>query len=168
MDVAQASLERRSVRAWKNKPIPEKAVGLLKKAVEWAPSAGGLQSRFFYFVFNKKKIAEICAVTGRQFPPVMPLLVVACADLDSIRMKYPGKGEASYVIMDVSASVENLLLQAHALGLGAVWTGAFDERKAREILSIPPRLKPVVVIPVGYPAEKPKPHERKKVVEEVR
>ena len=169
MDVFKAILGRRSVREWKkDKPIPRAKIGKLKKAVEWAPSAHNLQSRFFYFVSDKRKIAELCLATGRQFEPVMPLMVVACADYSSARSRSERRAEELYVIMDVSASVENLLLCAHAEGLGGVWVGSFDEEKAREILGIPQHLRPIVLVPLGFPAEKPKPHARKTQIQEVR
>jgi nitroreductase len=52
-----------------------------------------------------------------------------------------------------------MLLTVHALGLGAVWIGAFDPLKVRKTLRLPKGLEPVVLVPVGYPAETPDPPE---------
>jgi len=134
----------------------QQRVGALKEAVRWAPSAHNEESRFFYFVTSEKKIAELCAATGRQFKPDMGLVIVACSS------------NADYGVMDVSASVENALLQAVELGLGAVWVGAFNAKKVRAALGIPSNLTPEALVPVGEPAEKPEPTKRKPEKETVK
>lgn len=154
MELMAAIRTRRSIRRFESKAIPDEAANDLKQAVACAPSAGNLQSRFFYFVSDKKKIAEVCEATMRQYGPEMPLVVVACADYDAAR-HYGERGKEIYCVMDVAASVENLLLAAHAHGLGAVWCSAFDEQAVRKALDIPQHLRPLVVVPVGYPKEKP-------------
>lgn len=81
--------------------------------------------------------------------------VVICGNLDN---GLPGRGK-EYWIHDCSAATENLLLAAHGLGLGAVWTGVYpgEDRVATvsEILSIPASHVPLCVVPLGYPAEDP-------------
>jgi nitroreductase len=64
------------------------------------------------------------------------------------------------MIQDAAASVQNLLLVAHARGLGAVWVGSFDEERVRSLLDIPDAMRPVALVPVGWPAEKPSPRSR--------
>ncbi|MEM0475900.1 MAG: nitroreductase family protein [Candidatus Norongarragalinales archaeon] len=152
----QAIRERRSVRSWSDKPIPRSAVKTLKEAASWAPSAGNLQSRKFFFVTEKSKITALCEATARQFPPRMPLIVVACADYASVA-RYGERGRTLYALLDVAAAVENLLLAAHSLGLGGVWVGAFDEDAVRAALSIPAHLRPVTLVPLGFPSNKEKP-----------
>lgn len=58
-------------------------------------------------------------------------------------------------IQDASASIENMLLAAHSMGLGSCWIAAFDEAQVCELLGIPRKTKPVAVIPLGYPGEQP-------------
>ncbi|MBI3754987.1 MAG: nitroreductase family protein, partial [Deltaproteobacteria bacterium] len=82
MDVMTAIKNRRSIRRFLDKEIPEEAVEALKDSLIWAPSAGNLQSRRFYFVFNsdiKKQIVD--AALHQTFIAQAPLVVVACADL---------------------------------------------------------------------------------------
>lgn len=152
----QAIRERRSVRAWSDKPIPKSAIAKLKEAALWAPSAGNLQSRKFFFVFDAAKREALCDATARQFLPRMPLIVVACVDYASVQ-KYGERGRSLYVFLDAAAAVENLLLAAHSLGLGGVWVGAFDEDAVRKALKIPAHLRPITLVPLGFPAEKEKP-----------
>ena len=83
------------------------------------------------------------------------LAIVVCGSLDN---GLPGRGK-EYWIHDCSAAAMNILLAAHGLGLGAVWTGVFpgEERIAavREILAIPDGYAPLNILPIGYPAEDP-------------
>lgn len=151
---------RRSVRDFKDKDIPEEAIDALIDAIRWAPSAGNLQSRKFYFIFNKdikKGLAE--AALNQSFIAKAPLTVVACAD-SSIVFRYGERGINLYSIQDVSASIENMLLTAYELGLGSVWVGAFMEDEVKEVLKLPGNLRPVAIIPIGYPARIPRPPSR--------
>ncbi|MBI5420474.1 MAG: nitroreductase family protein [Deltaproteobacteria bacterium] len=160
MEVLEAIKRRRSVRRFKSAEIPENHLPALEESLLAAPSAGNFQSRRFYFVFRKdlrEKIAE--AAYGQDFIKEAPLAVVCCADL-RIARHYGERGTSLYVLQDVAASVQNLMLAAESLGLGTVWVGAFDERKVSEILALPVWLRPVTVVPVGYPDEKPSPPDR--------
>lgn len=166
VDLLKAVKERRSVRKWKTKPIEADKIKELQEAVRWAPSAGNLESRKFYFVSNKEKIEALCEATMRQFKPAMPLVVVGCVDYEAVT-HYGNRGRELYCVMDVSAAVQNLLLAAHSLGLAGVWCGAFHEDVVREVLELPEHLRPVTVVPLGYPDEKPGAGKRKPLSETV-
>ena len=169
MDVFEAIRERRSVRQWKETPLTKEQVDTLKDAVTWAPSACNMESRKIYFVFDEKKKAAVCAATGRQFLPKMPLVVVGCTDATRLSSRFGAEHGHDMAIMDVSASVQNLLLAAHALGLGAVWAGAIDRDAVAKALGAPKAVMPIVVVPIGYPTEKPSaPARRGDTVEEMR
>jgi len=60
----------------------------------------------------------------------------------------------------VAAAVMNMMLTAHELGLGSVWVGAFNEFEVFDILDMPHNLRPIAIVPVGYPAKLPKPTPR--------
>lgn len=155
MDVKDAIIERRSIRAFLDKPIPEDAVDILIDAIRWAPSAGNLQARKFFFVFKNELKQMIAEASLRQmFISAAPLVIVACGDYDRIR-PYGARGKDLYVIQDVAIAVENLMLQAHELGLGSVCVGAFNEELVSALLNLPENLRPFNVIPVGYPARRP-------------
>lgn len=165
MDLLQIIRRRRSIREFQERPIPEEMLDDLVEALRWAPSAGNLQSRFFYLVFREALRIQLAeAALAQDFVAQAPLVVVACADRRILRT-YGRRGTMLYMIQDVAASLQNLLLVAHARGLGAVWVGAFDEERVRAILAIPEHLVPVALVPVGYPAERPQapsrlPHDR--------
>jgi nitroreductase len=159
MSILDIIRNRRSVRDFTDQKIPESAMNVLAEALLWAPSAGNLQSRKFYFVLNdeiRKKLAQTGFREGLvSFIVRAPLVVVACADL-RIASHYGDRGKDLYCIQDTAASIQNLLLAAEDLGLGACWTGAFQEEKVRAVLDLPDNLRPVAIVPVGYPAKTPK------------
>jgi nitroreductase len=160
MTIFDAIKNRRSIRDFKDQDIPEEAVDALIEAIRWAPSAGNLQSRKFYFIFNKdvkKKLVR--AALNQNFIAQAPLTIVACLDR-KIAARYGDRGVNLYSIQDVAASVMNMMLTAHELGLGSVWVGAFNEFEVFEILNMPHSLRPIAIIPVGYPSKIPKPTPR--------
>ncbi len=161
MDVLQAIRERRSIRAFQDHPIPQEAIEALIEALTWAPSAGNLQSRHFFFVFNATLRSRLVdAALGQDFIAEAPLVIVACADHERIRWRYRDRGVHLYCLLDVAAAVQNLMLAAHAHGLGTVWVAAFDEAAVSRLLNLPASLRPVTLVPVGYPAERPSPPRR--------
>ena len=160
MGVIEIIKKRRSIRKYKNDEIPQEIIDELIEALIWAPSAGNLQSRKFYFIFDEKvknKIAE--AAYNQDFISEAPLVVVGCVDENKIA-RYGERGKNLYGICDVSTSIENLMLVATEKGLGTCWVGGFDENKVKEILNIPIHLRPIVILPVGYPDENPNPPKR--------
>ncbi len=163
MSILDTIKNRRSVRDFTNEEISGSAIEALVDALRWAPSAGNLQSRKFYFLFNED-VRNKLAQTGLKqdfvsFIAHAPLVVVACADRQ-IASRYGERGIHLYCIQDTAASIQNLLLAAHELGIGACWVGAFKEEKVREILNLPDNLIPVAIVPVGYPARIPKAPDR--------
>lgn len=161
MGILEIIKKRRSVRNFKIKEIPKNIEKKLIEALIWAPSAGNLQSRKFYFVKDiKKKEALVKAALSQNFISLAPLVVVGCLDL-RIEKNYGERGKELYAICDVSASIENMMLEAAELGLGTCWVGAFDEKEVVEALDIPNYLRPIVILPVGYPDYIPPPTDRK-------
>jgi nitroreductase len=162
MDTLEAIRGRCSVRSFDSaRGLPETVVAELVSALRWAPSAGNLESRHFTLVFDpdiRRRLAA--AALGQGFVAVAPLCVVGCADR-RIGGHYGRRGVELYAIQDVAASVENLLLAAHSLGLGAVWVGAFDEAAVAAVLGLPPHLRPVALVPIGYPQGPPQPSSRR-------
>jgi nitroreductase len=155
MDILEIIKNRRSVRQFQKKEIPEEIVEKLIEALIWAPSAGNLQSRKFYFIFDQKTKGDLVNTALRQsFIAEAPLVIVGCADERSAS-KYGERGRTLFSICDVSASIQNLMLQAASEGLGTCWVGAFEESKVAEFLNLPITLRPIVICPVGYPVERP-------------
>ncbi len=153
MDILDIIKQRRSVRDFTDREVADETIAELIEAVRWAPSAGNLQSRRFYFVRNEATRRELVkAALGQQFVGRAPLVVVACLDR-TISARYGDRGVHLYAIQDVAASVMNLMLLAQARGLGTCWVGAFNEFDVAELLELPQHLRPVAIVPVGYPGK---------------
>lgn len=155
MRVLKAVKERRSIREFLPKKVPSPLVSALTEALIWAPSAGNLQARRFYFVFNRKMRQRLAAAALNQaFIAEAPLAIIACTD-STIGSRYGARGVGLYSVQDVSASLMGMMLVAHEEGLGTVWVGSFDEETVSEILHLPGTLRPVAIVPVGFPRHVP-------------
>lgn len=161
-DNGQAAIEnimtRTSIRQYKDgQPVEQEKIDIMLKAAMAAPTAVNLQP-WHFIVINDKKTIDL--LSGQQ-PTNAPLLIAVCGDLDKTTMP-DGKGKLpDFWIQDVSAATENLLLAAHAQGLGAVWTGVYPvmERTAEvaNVLNCPKNIIPLALVRVGYPDESPEP-----------
>lgn len=159
--------KRRSIRSFKDTTIPQSVVDKLVEALIWAPSAGNLQSRKFFLVQDDNLKKElVLAAWDQGFIADAPLVVVGCADLQRASPRYKERGTTLYAPQDVAASVQNLLLVATEEGLGTVWVGAFDEAQVSKVMKLPDTLRPVVIVPVGYPARTP-PHVSRRPINEL-
>lgn len=162
MDVLEAIKVRRSVRAFKNQDVSTEIVEKLIDAARWAPSAGNIQPWEFIIVRNldvKRKLVK--AALNQTFIEEAPVVIVVCADENSSSQGYGVRGKILYCLQDTAAATQNIHLVACSLGLGTCWAGAFNEDEAREILEVPQGVRPVAIIPVGYPAEKPSAPDRR-------
>ncbi len=147
--------DRVSIRKYLPEDVSDELIVELLKAGNAAPSAGNLQARDFIVVRNpetKKLIAE--ASLEQMFIATAPVVIVVCANYPRSMRMYGERGKL-YAEQDATAAVENILLAAHALGLGAVWVGAFQEREISRILEIPEYARPIAIVPVGWPGERP-------------
>jgi nitroreductase len=162
MDILETIKTRRSIRKYQNKEVKTETVEKLIEAARWAPSAGNIQPWEFIIVKDqeiKQKLAD--AAYGQSFIEEAPIVIVVCADENRIAEGYGDRGKTLYCIQDTAAAIQNIHLTAHSLGLGTCWVGAFSEGEAREILHVPAGIRPVAMIPVGYPAESPPPRHRR-------
>ena len=156
MDVLEAINERRSIRAFTDEKVSEKDVERLIDAARWAPSAGNTQPLELVVVKDKemkRKLSE--AALNQTFIQKAPVVIVVCADLNRSSRGYGSRGEHLYSLQDTAAATENILLAAQELGLATCWVGAFREKEVAKAVKAPRNLKPVAIVPVGHPAERP-------------
>jgi len=156
MELSEAIKGRRSVRAFKRQDVFEETVEKLIDAARHAPSSGNIQPWEFVVVRNlevKKKLAR--AALNQAFVEEAPVVIVVCANERRSSMGYGSRGKTLYCIQDTAAATQNILLTAYSLGLGACWIGAFNEDEAKLALNAPEGIRPVAIIPVGYPDETP-------------
>ena len=156
----EAALEnimtRVSVRQFTGEKISDEQIDILLRAAMAAPSAINKQPWAFIVVTDEALIAKL----GEALPYSRCSNKPACAFIPCGDLSKAIEGEmAAFWINDVSAATENLLLAAHAMGLGAVWTGLHPDMNratmVQQMLGLPEHIIPLCVVPVGVPAEQP-------------
>lgn len=156
MDFIKLAQSRRSVRAFKQEEVPNDMILKLLEAAQAAPSGGNCQPWHFYVVTKKKTIYEIVEKSCRQnWITTAPFLLVVCEDIPRTEARYGERGKNLYGIQDTAAAIQNILLCASGMGLATCWCGAFDESACAEILDLQKTMRPVAIIPVGYPEKEP-------------
>lgn len=156
MDVFECIRARRSIRKYKDKPVEwDKIVNILE-AGKFAPSAGNLQDVQFLVVKDDEKRKQIAEASLQQrWMEKAPVHIVICSEPEKYKRFYGVRGERLYNIQGCAAAVENMLLAAHSLGLGACWVGAFDDDALRRIPNVPEHVMIHAVITIGYADEIP-------------
>ena len=168
MDVLEAIKTRRSVRKYKPDQVDEGKLRTVLEATRWAPSWANTQCWEFIVVKNpetKGKLAETLLPRNPSTEAVKtaPIVIVACARLgvSGFKQGTPVTDKGDFFMFDVALALHNLSLTAHGLGLGTVHVGAFDSKKAAEIVGVPEGACVVELMPLGYPLEVPKAPPRK-------
>ena len=154
-------MTRTSIRSFTERPVSADTIELLLRAGMAAPTAVNKQP-WHFAVVTDRAVMDSLGGNGRQSQmwKQSPLAIAVCGDMEKA-LEGPAK---DFWIQDCSAATENILLAAHALGLGAVWTGCYpmEERIANvsKVLNLPENLVPLCVIVMGYPAESPEPKDK--------
>ena len=149
-------MTRVSVREFTGEKISAEQIDTLLRAAMSAPSAINKQPWAFIVVDDEALIARLGeALPYSRCSNHPAVAIIPCGDLSKAI-----EGEmGAFWINDVSAATENLLLAAHAMGLGAVWTGLHPDmnraRLVQDMLGLPEHIIPLCVVPIGVPAEQP-------------
>jgi nitroreductase len=158
VDIHEAIRERRSVRAFKNLPVEEEKLNLVLEAARLAPSASNRQPWKFVVVQEPSTREDLAkAAFDQKFVAEAPVVIVAVALQPEVLM---GCQVPSYPV-DLAIAVDHMTLAATGESLGTCWIGAFDQEKVRKILEIPETFRVVALLPLGYPADVPRPKRRK-------
>jgi len=158
MDCLDALFSRRSIRSYTDEPVSDGDIELLLKAAMSAPSAGNQQPWRFIVVTEHGQLQALSEATPySRLVASAPLAIVVCGDTRA--EKHPG-----YWVQDCSAAMENMLVAANAIGLGAVWVGVHPvpdrtENVAR-IGAVPAGIVPLGMAAIGHPAEHKPPAQR--------
>lgn len=153
MDIFEAIKNRRSIRKFKADLIPEELLMKIIDAGNWAPSEGNLQPWIFYLIENKlikKSLVE--AALSQEFIYQAPIVLVIGANLEA-SFPYGRRGKELFCLQSTAAAIQNIMLVAYSLGIGSCLVGAFNEEEVSRILELPGKIRPVAIIPLGYPAE---------------
>lgn len=166
MDVFEAISGRRSIRKFKKENVSDELIRKVVNAGIWAPSAGNVQAWEVIIVQDEEKRRKISeAAYMRDFISEAPVVMVSCANMERSGAVYSERGTDLYCIQDAACATQNMLLAAYTLGLGTCWVGSFDEKILRDLIDIPNFLRPVALVPMEYPDEKPYPPTRRNLEE---
>ena len=148
---------RRMCRAYSGRDVPpEKVDRILDLACRY-PSAGHTEPQEFIVVRDRRvKEALARAALGQMFVAQAPLVVVVVSDTRRSAQRYGARGVRFYSIIDGAFVAMIILLAAVDEGLGACFVAAFDDREVQEVLGLPPDVRPIGIIPVGYCVEGPR------------
>lgn len=156
MDELSLFRDRFSCRSFRPDPVPRELIVTLLDAARWAPNGGNLQPWRFVVVLDPELRRGLAQASYRQsFVAAAPVVIAVCAVPEESARIYRDRGRELYCLQDTAAATQNLLLAATALGLGACWVGAFDERAVAALLGVERGVRPVALVPVGLPAEAP-------------
>jgi len=150
--------ERRSIREFKKQAVEEGKIKKILEAANSAPSAGNIQSYDIYLIKSQKKKDLLSkAALNQDSVKDADFVLVFCANMKKAIAKYGARGTELYSVQDATIACAYAQLAAANLGLGSVWVGAFYEQQAGEAIGADLKFeRPIIMLPVGYPAETPK------------
>ena len=166
MDLYEALEGRRSIRRYTEDSVPEETLQKLLSAARIAPSWENRQCWRFIVMSEPSRKEKLAASMPDNNPckravAAAPLVIVLCADPEASGSP-DGK---DYYLLDAGLAMQQLMLAAHAEGLGTCWVAWFDEGAAREACKVPASHRVVAFTPLGVPARRPSPRPRKELDE---
>jgi nitroreductase len=162
MDFRELVRARYSCRDYRSDPVEEEKLALVLEAARLAPTACNRQAFKLYVIPTAGREEELRPVYGREWFARAPLVLGIAGDPGRNWVRKDGR---NYVDVDCAIVMDHVILQAADLGLGTCWIGAFDPAAARRLLDLPAGWEPIAFTPLGYPADAPRPKERKPLAE---
>jgi len=160
MDEGTLLKERRSIRHFEEKYVPDELLWKIFELCRFAPTSMNSESYYFVVVRDKEKMRAISSLRGPASAPIAraPLAVAICSD-PSVSRRH---------VQDGCIAAYHFLLACWQHGLGTCWIAAMDRNEVKEILNIPEEHYVATVTPVGYPARVPNAPSRRRAEEMVR
>ncbi len=165
MDFLELVRGRYSVRAYKPQAVEAQKLAQVLEAARLAPTAANNQPIRFIVIHTADREKELRRIYDRDWFVAAPIVICGCG---VIAEAYVGKGDRNTAEVDVTIAMDHLILAATSLGLGTCWIGAFDPQAARDVLGLPQGVEPMIFTTLGYPADRPKPKERRALDDIVR
>ena len=162
MELYEAVQNRYSVRAYQDRPVEQEKLDRILEAARLAPSGSNRQPWKFVVVRDaetRKALAKAC--NDQSFVGRAPVVIVGVGLMPERTMSCQVPGDP----VDVAIAMEHIALAATAEGLGTCWIGAFDQDQVRQVVGVPDQHKVIEVMPLGYPADEPRPKKRKPLEE---
>lgn len=156
---------RYSVRAYKSDPVENEKLSIVLNAARLAPTASNKQPFHIIVIHTKRKKAKLLSIYQRDWFVQAPLVICLCGIKD---IAWVRKDKRQYLDVDIAIVMDHIILAATDLGLGTCFIAAFDEINARNVLSLPDDVEPILFTPLGYPDVLPGRKKRKSLEELVR
>ena len=160
MDFLELVRSRYSCRSYQPQSVEQEKLEYVMECVRLAPSACNKQPWRFRIVSSEDGRKGLCECYEREWFRSAPLYIVASVLHDEEWVRGDGKQHGD---IDVAIAVEHLCLAAAEQGLGTCWVCNFDVERCKRVLSLAANEEPTVLIPIGYPADKPKEKQRKDI-----
>ena len=156
MELTEALRRRRMHRLFTDEPVPEEALRTLVWAASRAPSGGNAIVRRLVVVTDPRLVRTVRQVTP-SFLADAPAVIAICTDLERAEALMGLQGRDVLSLLDAGAAAENVALAAVELGLGVCFVRSVVDAALREVLELPPHVRPDLLIAVGRPAATPSP-----------
>ena len=148
MDFLELAKSRYSLRQLAPDKVEPEKLALILEAGRVAPTAVNFQPQRILVLDQEEDLSRLAECTKYHFDA--PLALIISYDRT---VSWTRRDGVNYGMADVSIAVTQMMLEAHSLGLGTTYVGAFDAEKLREVYEIPENLIPVAILPIGYPGE---------------
>ncbi|MBR1731391.1 MAG: nitroreductase family protein [Ruminococcus sp.] len=150
MDFLELAADRYSVRSFSDKPVEQEKIDLILKASQLAPTAVNYQPQKIYVLKSEEALEKINSLCRCIYGA--PLVFLICSDE---RKTWKSQTEPGYSAgeMDCSIVCPHMMFEPWELGIGSVWVRLFDVEKVAKAFNLPPYIKPICLLPVGYATE---------------
>ena len=155
MDFLTFARKRWSVRAYSQKPVEEEKIQKILQAAMIAPTAVNYQPQKIYVIKSDEALGKIRRITKSTYSA--PVVFLICADT-SRSWHSPFVDGYDSGEMDASIVCTHMMLEAEDLGLGSVWVLLFDPKAITQAFDLPENIKPICLLPVGYPSDNAVPY----------
>jgi nitroreductase len=166
LEFTQLISNRYSVRSYKADAVEEDKLQTVLEAARLAPTAANRQPFKLLVLHTAGRETELGGLYHRAWFVQAPVLIIACGIPSQGWVR--GYDGINFTSFDLAIAMDHLILAATNLGLGTCWIASFDAKVVRQILSLPDEVDPVVLTPLGYPADGPGAKTRKPLSDLVR
>src|ERR687897_2356879 len=157
MDFETVVKRRRMCRGFLDRDVPQEKIDRILELASRYPSAGHTEPQEFIVVRDQRVKHELArASLDQMFVALAPVVIVVVSDVRRSARRYGERGVHFFSIIDGAFIAMLVLLAVVNEGLGACFVGSFYDEEVREVLELPPDVRPVGIIPIGYCAEGPR------------
>lgn len=156
MEFEKVVRKRAMIREYEDKPVEEEKLQRILEAAYHAPSAGHTQPQEFVVVKSREQKERLAAAAlGQSQITTAPVVIAVVSDTERSASQYGNRGRNFYSVVDGAFSSMLILLSAVNEGLGACFVAAMNDDQVARVLALPEHVRPIGLISIGYPAERP-------------